>query len=118
MKYILIRLGDNDFHRTFINLLDTIHRAIDEHNEYMIEGEQAFSETEIINLIKDGMMLHYRLFQNCDDALDELPKLEDYFRNHLKVLFDDKAQEYIKEGGSGNSEAWCLNVETGMITTE
>jgi len=112
MHSIVIKFGDNDFGNTFQNLLDTIYRAIDENNR------KPFSEFEIIDLIKKGILFHYIAFQNqyryaCTE--ENLKSTEEYLLK-FKVLFDEEADEFYKTGWQ-NSECVYLHIESGFITT-
>lgn len=112
MHSIVIKLGDNDFHRTFVNLLDTINKAIDENDR------KPFTEAEIIDLIKRGTLFHYIAFQNqyrYNCTHDDLNNTQEYL-SKLTIMFDDKADAYYKAGDQ-NGEAWHLDISTGMINS-
>lgn len=104
---IAIRFGDNDFHGTFRNLLQTILNAY-EYNERVPTKEQMLV---LINKLAYG---HYLLFQNQFEYNDEANMEESHTKEYLeipmsKLLYNEEVDEYLKENYDDNSETFILD---------
>ncbi len=107
MRTVAIILCDNDYGTTFRNLLETVWRVI--------AWRDKISEEFITQVIRDGMMFHYRAFQQSNIQAYRLDEntVMNWF-NKVRILFDEEAEKFIQEhdhdGGS-----WYLTLVTGNI---
>ena len=99
MNLVCLVLGDNDFGNTFVPLLKTIHKIIQE--------DPSVSREHIYKLVHLGIAFHYYAYQgssiNNVGVLDYLSKIE--------ILFDGEAAKFIEshdhDGGSWFLEVSC-----------
>ena len=118
MRSIAILLCDNDFGNTFRPLLDTICRAVTEHNA--CDGPD-FTPAQVTSLIKMALPFHYGAFQNRyslyrqDDFAQDVAQAVKYL-SRIRVLFDDEADNAFQaldhDGGS-----WHLHLPSGQINS-
>ncbi len=112
MRTIAITLGDNDFGKTFFNLLDSILSAIQEHGK--------LSEEAIKNFIMEGIKYHYLAFQrgnSYDDiGYEGLGSTLKYLNRHIRIHFDDDA-EFLILNKDYDSGAWYLDIQSETISS-
>jgi len=109
MRTILIHLGDNDFHSTFRNLLETVWNVL------LYRGEENLTKEQITQIILKGIEFHYFAFQNRFDKIDA----DNYnyiitYLHPMDILFDEEAEAFIEKRG-GDSGSWYLEVQTGKV---
>ncbi len=104
IRSIAIRFGDNDFGMTFLPLLETVMRALDDW-----WGEEEFTRADVTRIINDGVMFHYKAFQCRGNYLeDRLDHLEDYLKvPERKVFINDEADQMSMEWN--NSETFYIS---------
>ena len=118
MRTIAIILGDNDFGSTFLNLLETVERMFEWHED------ETLNEENVAFAIRALAMPHYVAFQyrfnpacygRQDLTVEEhLADISKYF-NDLRILFDEEAEHDIATGDHDGG-AWYLEIQSGTIT--
>ena len=115
IQSILLTVHDNDFYNTFINLLDSISRAITYDQDINYINEEVCNK-----LILDGIDFHYKAFQNQYRYGDSVQTVN-YLKDKLEVWFNDEADNKVKEISDdvfgGNGEYYYLIVELCSITS-
>lgn len=114
VKHILITVKDNDFStNTLLSLLETLNRAIQDGYSFSLDPDS------ILALIKEGLLFHYKAFQNPSRSDEDYDHIEKYLLGNLKVWFNEEAEHVISEitmhGSVPNGEYAYLGVEDKIL---
>lgn len=113
---IAIRFGDNDFHKTFMGLMETLNNVVNtrqKNGEDLPEDKERL--LEIVNELTYGM---YLAFQKRDSS-PAGNKLRSYLQVRPYQLFlgEEVEAAVIKEMESPDGSFFYLNTETGQVIT-
>jgi hypothetical protein len=116
IRTIAIVLGDNDFGHTFINLLDSIYKAI-EYGSVTIQDKKEEQIRDITYAIKNGIRYHYITFQLLSyggNVSENMLERTLKYLESIRILFDEDAEKDIVEKDHDGG-AWYLEVQTGKV---
>ena len=114
VERVLVTVHDNDFStNTLLNLLDTLHRAIQDDYSFSLDTDA------ILNLIKEGVLFHYKAFQNPTESDERYNNVEKYLLKNLKVWFNKEADQVVSDitmhGSVPNGEYVYLDIKDNIL---